>query len=362
MIPLRYRQLAPGPLPIPEQYQAAVERFARSLGVKFFSPNTRRLYVAAVERWLAAGGAPGHVDLEAFMRFLAGRRATCAVNTVNLDLKALRAFYRHQVAWDDLAPTELAKIPRGRRPPQWLPKTLDEAAIGEVLGSLPLDTFLGLRDYSLIRLAFESGLRASELAKLRLGDMLDDHAVFVHAGKGRVDRYAPITPELSGILADYVHARAGLRPGELVALWLAVDGRPLANGRSVWEIVSRRLGAAGTLRGVRATGRPWQGMCPHLLRSAFAATLLRNGCPLTAIAQLMGHKNASTTALYLGVDLQHLREAAQHHPRAVRVVDGDRETNPGLSGSADSAAKNTPKALRDSSLQLFAPTAPRRRR
>jgi site-specific recombinase XerD len=319
VIPLRYRQLEPAPLPGPIQYQAEVERFSRSLGVKFFSPNTRRLYVGALERWFAAGGAPGHVDLERLLQHLARRRRSCAVNTVNLDLKALRAFYRHQQAWGQLADGELAKIPRGRRPPQRLPRTLEEAAVGDVLGSLPLDTFLGLRDYCLIRLAFETGLRASELARLRLGDLLDDDTVYVHAGKGRVDRYAPITPELAGILAGYVHARAGLRPGKRAALWLAADGRPLANGRSVWEIVSRRLGAAGTLRGLRATGRPWQGAYPHLLRAAFATALLRRGCPLPAIAQLMGHKDAATTALYLGVDLEQLRAAAELHPRARRL-------------------------------------------
>lgn len=327
MIPLSYRQAALAPaLQVPAQHQAAVERFARSLGVKYYAATTRRLYLGAVERWLAAGGSPGHVDLELLARFLALRRRSCAVNTVNLDLKALRAFYRHQLSWGDLSPGELAKIPRGRRPAQRLPRYLEPAEIGEALAALPLDTFVGLRDYCLIRLAFETGLRASELARLQLGCLLQDNTVFVDGGKGGVDRYVPMSAELAGLLAGYVHARAGLRPGRKAALWLSHDGKPLAGGRSIWEIVSRRLGGARNLRSLRAAGRAWQGRSPHVLRASFATALLRNGCPITAIAQMMGHKNVATTAIYLGVDLAQLQAAASLHPRALRVSgDGSRQ-------------------------------------
>lgn len=321
MIPLRYRQAPPAADAALAKHQPTVERFARGLAVRNTSATTQRLYVRAVERWLTAGGEPGHVDLERLARYLAARRQRCAVATVNLDLKALRAFYRFQADWDELDPAEIRKIPRGRSPPARTPRLLAPHQVGEALATLPLDTFRGLRDYCLIRVAFECGLRAGEIARLELGDILDDGCLFVRRGKGGVDRYVPMSEALAGILAGYMHARAALRPGRKVALWLREDARPLASGRSVWEIVSRRLGRAAGIQHLRRSGKPWQGLYPHQLRAGFATGMLRSGCPITAIAQLMGHASVETTAGYLGVDLDQLRAAARHHPRALRAAE-----------------------------------------
>ena len=319
---------------MPQEYREAVARFARFLAARRCSPHTLRLYVGAVNRWFAAGGVPGHVDGARLAVYLAHRRREVAVNTVNLDVKALRSFYRLQRDAGDLAPEDMRLLPRQRRPPQRVVQALTEAQVGEVLGSLPLDTYLGLRDYAMIRVLFECGLRASELASLEIGSLLADDTLFVR-GKGGRDRYVPVTPELVGVLRGYLHARGGLRPGKRAALWLRQDARPLRNGRSVWEIVSRRIwhavGARAGLHRVRGRGRPWQGHYPHELRASFATALLHRGCPLTAIAQLMGHADVSTTALYLGVDLDHLRRAMAKHPHALRrpaIPPGDRAPAP----------------------------------
>lgn len=323
MIPRRYGQAVPCPAaPVTESQLTAIARFDRCLVVRNLSPHTRRLYVAAVTRWLRAGGEPGHVDVDRLMRYLARRREATSIGTVNVDLKALRAFYRQQQGWGDLPASDVGKIPRGRRPPARLPRPLSDAEIGEVLGSLPLDTFLGLRDYTLVRLLYETGLRASEAAGMELGDLVDDGTLFVR-GKGGKDRYVPLSATLTGVLAGYLVARGRQRPGKRNALWVKVNGRPLRNGRSIWEIVSRRLWAAlgprgGNLRRLRGCGVPWQGHYPHALRASFATALLRSGCPITCIAQMMGHSDVATTALYLGVDLNMLRVAASHHPRALR--------------------------------------------
>jgi site-specific recombinase XerD len=279
------------------------------------------------------------VDELVLARWLARRRQAVAVNTVNLDLKALRSFYRLQEASGAASKGCLLAIPKGKRPPRRVVRYLTDEQIGEVLGSLPLTTFTGLRDYTMIRTLFETGLRASELVQLELGCILVDNTLFVR-GKGGKDRYVPITAQLAGVLAGYRNAHGGTRPGKRSALWVTARGKPLRNGRSIWEIVSRRLWAAlGVRSGLHRLQRgrvPWQGHYPHALRASFATALLRNGCPITAIAQMMGHADVATTALYLGVDLTQLRAAAAHHPRALRVVDNSPlETHFGESGSVD---------------------------
>lgn len=326
MIPLSYVALGSGTpaKALPVDDQAAVERFDRYLSGMGRAGTTRRLYVGAVRAWLLAGGAAGHVDGARLARWLALRRERCKPATVNLDIKALRAFYRAQVEFGQATPADVRRLPRQRRVPARTPRWLTDAQVGEVLGLCPLDTFIGLRDHAIILTLYATGMRASELAGMALGDFIDDQVIYVH-GKGGRGRYVPTGEQLAGVLDGYLHARARLRPGKRNAFWLRGDGIPLRNGRSVWEIVSKRiwqaLGLAGGLHRVSRGGRPWTGHYPHELRASCATALLHRGMPLTAIAQLMGHADVATTAHYLGVDLEHLRGAISRHPRASRKVE-----------------------------------------
>ena len=273
--------------------------------------------------WLGAGGAVGHLDVNLFATYLAARRRRLAPNTVNIDIKALRNFYGVQALWGDCDPVEACKLPKMQRVPPRLPRFLLPADIGAVLGSLPLDRFTGLRDYTIILTLFSTGLRASELAGMTVSSLVD-RTVYVHGGKGRRDRYVPFGEELECTLAGYLAARQRLRPGKQSALWLRSNGTPLRSGRSIWEIVSKRVwdalhGLQGFVR-IRGNGKPWQGHYPHELRASFATALLRGGCSITAIAQMLGHADLSSTARYLGVDMDLLRAAAARHPRARRLT------------------------------------------
>lgn len=164
--------------------QAAIERFARFLVVKGYAADTQRLYMGGVTRWLAAGGSPGHVDAALLAEWLRSRRLRTSVATVNL-----------------------------------------------VLGRLPLETFIGLRDYAMLLTLYATGLRAGELIRMQTSHLVGDGMLFVQ-GKARRDRYVPLGTSLQGVLQGYLHARAGLRPGKVHAFWLAHTGRPLRNGRT----------------------------------------------------------------------------------------------------------------------------------
>lgn len=286
---------------------------------------TVRLYSSAARRWLQFGGAPGHIDEPLLLRYLGARRDAVSDAAVAVDVKGLRLFYRVQAELGDAALEELGKIPKVKRPVHRVPRILDEEAIAQILTSLPLDDFAGLRDYTLIRLLLETGLRSGEVAAMEVTDLLPDGMLYVHAvgARGR-DRYVPMSEDLRGVLQGYLHARAQRGVGRLRALWVTVYNAPLRGPRAVWDIVSTRIWEACHARaGVAdlhraAVGRAWRGHYPHELRATCCARWLENGLPITAVAQLMGHADVSTTARYLGVDLGPLREAMAHHPRARR--------------------------------------------
>lgn len=285
---------------------------------------TRRLYGGIARAWLNAGGSPSGIDQAFLTRRLAARRCRVGQSTLNLEFKALRAFYRCMVL-AGIAPRGVERgIPRGKRASQRVPRWFTDDQVSALLAQIDLSTFVGVRDHALIRLLYETGLRATEMMALQCADLLPDGAVYVEHGKGGNSRFVPIGVDMMQLMDAYLVARAARRPGKRNALWIRADGIPLRDGRSAWEIVNRyarrALGCAAGYDRVRhaAKRRPWTGQYPHMLRAGFATTLLQHGCPLPAIAQMLGHASLDSTALYLGTDITQLRAAIAKHPRALR--------------------------------------------
>jgi len=302
-------------------YVELLDRYATFLRVCGRSPKTVLAYTAVVTRFLPVqedGGADDPVR-----RYLRARAERLASNSVNLEISALRSWFawRHMVDPQGWQPSGW---PRMRRPPQRLVRALSDQEMGVLLAAPDLSTFIGLRDHLIMATLYQCGLRASELAALTLNDVLLDGLLHVH-GKGGKARLVPFGGHWHGLLQTYLAKRAALKPGRRSALFVTRHGAPLRDGRSVWVIVNRYaraalgLGCGFSRLEAYSLGRPWQGHYPHLLRASFATELMKSGLDIFAIAQMLGHENAETTTRYLGVDLDHLRKATAHHPRARRA-------------------------------------------
>ena len=299
------------------------EVFLRAMGL---SAATQRAYLAAVDRYLAFAG-PDTPDAERpaeLTRFLATRRLTVRQATINMDLTALAAWFRWLAiaAPEDWRPVQL---PRRKRPPPRLVRALSDAEVGLLLAAPDLTTFVGMRDHFAMATLYQCGLRASELASLQIGSVLPDGYLLV-TGKGGHERLVPYGERWHGLFEAYMRVRQTVRPGKRSVLLVNRYGRGLRDGRSVWVIVNRHARRAlglqcGFHRLEKAySTRPWTGHYPHLLRASFATELMRRGVNLMAIAQMLGHADVATTQYYLGVDIEHLRQAVALHPRAKRVA------------------------------------------
>ncbi len=306
--------------PYCKYYGGLISRFIQHLRALRYSSGT----VARCEAVLGRAGA--RFDLaaptrEALRRYAGERRRQVAPGTVNGELSALRRFYGW--AWDMeyLLLDYRDFVPCGARVPRRLVRYLTEAEVGRLLAAPNLADPAGFRDHVLLCLAYETGLRASELVQLGLGDVLPDRTVAVVGGKGRVDRLVPISEKMANLLNAWETVRRNLGPGKRAALFVNRYGRQFASGRSVWVIVNKYArDALGRGRGyelLSSTGRrkPWSGYYPHLLRASFASHLLANGCDLRAVQEMLGHAQLSTTGRYLGVDLATLRREIAKHPR-----------------------------------------------
>jgi integrase/recombinase XerD len=177
----------------------------------------------------------------------------------------------------------------------------------------PDRTPMYLRDRAMLELMYACGLRASEVANLRVRDLHEKLGVVMARGKGDKQRLVPIGKPAQGAVSEYLRecrprlARVGdpLEDRGDGRLLLSRTGRPLERV-AVWQIVRRCAAAAGLAR-----------VHPHMLRHSFATHLLMGGADLRVVQELLGHADVGTTQIYTHVDAKRLREVQRRfHPRA----------------------------------------------
>jgi integrase/recombinase XerD len=206
-------------------------------------------------------------------------------------------------------PTEDVDLPRfGRRLPDFL--TVDE--VDRLLAAPARSTDRGLRDGAMLETLYATGLRVSELVKLRLGDVNFDAGYLVAFGKGKKQRLVPLGEVALETVRRYVEAARPhfLRPHVPArisdALFLTRLGRPMTR-QGFWKLLGQHAVAAGIAKAIS----------PHKLRHSFATHLVERGADLRAVQAMLGHADIGTTEIYTHVSRGHLRALYdKFHPRA----------------------------------------------
>jgi integrase/recombinase XerC len=288
----------------------AVDGFLEHLRVeRHTSPHTLDAYrrdLDALVQWCMAQGEADIVQLQAasLRAFVAAEhRRGLSPKSLQRRLSACRSFFAWLLRHGRIAANPAAQV-RAPKAPRKLPQVLD-ADEANALVEVPTDAPLGLRDRALLELFYSSGLRLSELCRLRWRD-LDFAEGLVHVlGKGRRERSVPVGS----------HARAAL------AQWRAETGAasdaPVFPGRGGGPITPRAV----QLRVAQLAQRQglFKRVHPHLLRHSFASHILESSGDLRGVQELLGHADIATTQIYTHLDFQHLSKVYDAaHPRARR--------------------------------------------
>jgi len=243
-------------------------------------------------------------DVLAYVEHLRRERGN-GDSAVNRHVVVLRSFYRAMVAMGELAPAEnpMAHFPRLKAVRRTLPTVLSEPEVRRLLEAPESDTVLGLRDRALLQLLYGTGVRASEAASLREGDVDLEEASVRVCGKGGHERILPLHAAVASALDRYRRARGPALPA---APFFVSRQRRAMTRRGVYERVRAAARRARLARRVS----------PHALRHAFATHLVHAGVALVTLRDLLGHRQLTSTQLYLHVTARDLREAADRHPIA----------------------------------------------
>jgi integrase/recombinase XerD len=267
-------------------------------------------------------------DLAAFSHFAAGRTISLADTVRSIDvldflvhlterrlsarsqarrLIALRQMFRFFKGERIIAvdPSEDIDLPRfGRKLPDCL--TVDE--VDRLLAAPDRRTQRGARDAAMIETLYATGLRVSELVKLRQRDLNFDAGYLMTLGKGRKERLVPIGEAALAAIRDYVDgARVRDAGGRVLdTLFLTHHGRAMTR-QGFWKLLGRYAAAAGIRKRIS----------PHKLRHSFATHLVERGADLRAVQAMLGHADIGTTEIYTHVSRGHLRSVYDRfHPRA----------------------------------------------
>ena len=251
-------------------------RMIEDLRIRGLSQCTIDAYIGAVERFARyfkrSPAQLGKEQVRAFQVHLTCERHLSAA-TLNVYVSALRFLYTITLGKD----WDMRAIPYAKTPKK-LPTVLTQ---DEVLRLFAATT--NLKHRAIIMTTYAAGLRASEVASLRIAD-IDSVRMLIHVrqGKGGKDRLVPLSPALLGPLRNYYRA---YRPEH----WLfpGQDGKRHINSRSIHRSLDKPA--------VAALGHP---VNPHVLRHSCATHMLEAGVGICVVQGFLGHRRQSSTDRY----------------------------------------------------------------
>jgi integrase len=186
-----------------------------------------------------------------------------------------------------------------------LPRSLSTTEVEKIIACCEPTSPMGLRDRAILLLLARLGLRAGDVATLRLSDIDWNDGSLVVSGKGRREARLPLPQEVGDAILEYIEQRPRAGSDE-VFLRTRVPVGPFRCAGSVSAVVRRVMGRAGI-------SSPSYGA--HILRHTAATHMLGQGVSLFEIGSVLRHRSLDMSAYYAKVDTDLLRQVAQPWPQ-----------------------------------------------
>jgi site-specific recombinase XerD len=269
--------------------------------------STLRLYCRGAVELLEALGPDTHQwDTHRVRKFVLDRSSRCGMETAQKLITATRAFLRY-LSFRGECPVNLDQaVPALAR---WrlgtLPRCLTAEEVDRIIATCGGSSIGRLRDRAIILMLARLGLRASDLAQLRLGEIEWENGALRVIGKGRHEVRLPLPQDVGDSLLHYLECRPQVDPTDRVFLRNIAPFRPFVTGHCISGVVKRALKRAGVKSPAKGA---------HLLRHTAATEMLRHGVPLNQIGLVLRHRSIDTTAYYAKVDVALLKQVAQPWP------------------------------------------------
>ena len=286
-----------------EFYESNLKRFARYVrvskladGIDDIGPAEVRRYVRhlqeEVTRWQSSPYIRDDKRLSA--------------HSIQASVRAIKAFWSWLCAEDYIEGNPMVRLKLPKVPHKVI-ATFDMEHIKRMLHALDLGRPAGFRDYSIILVLLDTGIRLGELTGLTLDNVDFEHFFFLVRGKGDKERVVPFGGQVRRVLRRYVD-RFRPEPAypRVNELFLTSTGLPL-QPHSVQSMV-RRLGRQAGITDVRCS--------PHTFRHTFAKQYLMNGGDAFSLQKILGHSSLEVVRTYVNLAF---KDVAEQHRKASPV-------------------------------------------
>ena len=296
--------------------QTAIDRFVDAVWLEDgLSANTLAAYrrdLTALAQWLQAHAATAlDAAQESHLQaYFAARHSLSKATSANRRLTVFKRYFRWALRERIVGVDPTLRMLAAKQALR-VPKTLSEDQVDALLSAPDANTSLGLRDKAMLELLYASGLRVSELVKLKTLHVSLNEGVLRIMGKGSKERLVPFGDMARDSLLNYMQNARGALLGtkQTNDLFVTASGPKAGTAMSrimFWSLIKKYA----VLAGITAP------LSPHTLRHAFATHLLNHGADLRSVQVLLGHADISTTTIYTHVARERLKNLhAQHHPR-----------------------------------------------
>jgi len=258
----------------------------RELKIRGFSRKTIKAYLYYNRKFLNfARKSPKEIaneDIKRYLEYLANKKVSNA--TLSLAINALKFYYtqvlKRKFFFDIKHPKKEKRLP--------VVLTKDEI-------KRMLEVTANLKHKLLMEIMYASGLRVSEIIKLKIKDIdLEEGIIRVNLGKGKKDRQTILSKRAIEDLKIYFQKRNDENP----YVFPGAQNKGHLSTRSIQKIVLQAAKLADIKKDISC----------HSLRHSFATHLLEKGVDIRYIQKLLGHKRLETTQIYTKVSTQKLKE------------------------------------------------------
>ena len=274
------------------------------------SDPTIKLYARDAARMMTLLGADptgwGSADVRSYFM---ERASSSGSGTVEKLTTSLRAFLRYLAVEGRCRAGLDNAVPAYAR---WrladMPRYLTAEQVNRLIGACDGEAIARRRDRAIVLLLARLGLRAGDVAQLRLVDIEWQTGSLRVSGKSRYEVRLPLPQDVGDAIAAYVECRPSAGQSDRVFLRTIAPCRPFRNGDGISSVVKRLMKRAGIVTPVKGA---------HVLRHTAATEMLRHGVPLEKIGLVLRHRGIDTTAYYAKADVALLKQIAQPWPEAL---------------------------------------------
>lgn len=281
-----------------------IQLYLEDCNARLLSPHTVKSHKTSLKAFDAFLGKIPLVnttksDIRRFLNTLKQRGRARA--TISVRLSAIRSFFKYLENYHDIIGPSLDDIDIDDYPKStWEGNGQDALTRNEVRALIEAPD--NLRDTLIIAMLYYLGLRANELALLKVERVDTENRVIKVVGKGNKPREVPFSSKLDRAINQWLYCeRKSYVNSDSPYFFLSKHGKHLCT-KAIHEIVHKAAVNAGIQKviGKRANGSKIFKVHPHILRHSYANHGVCDGIPLNLLQRMMGHRNISSTIRYAG--------------------------------------------------------------